>query len=158
MHKIILSTLLMVSISAAEASYSFIGGETSLVNYKNISSPAIGFKYGIQKGMWRTSLNLDYATNGSDSLSSFIVQADRGILQQRFKDSLFKPHAGFSFGILQYDNQVTDKGYAFGLNTGMTYLLNDAMDLDLTYRYATTASMTTVNSLNSLNLSLHYFY
>jgi len=158
MRKIIISTLLLMSISSAEVSYSFIGGETSLVNYENVSSPSIGFKYGIQKDMWRTSLNLEYAKNGDDSLSSFIIQTDKGILQQRFKNSLFKPHAGFSFGILQYDNQVTDKGYAFGLNTGITYLLNDAMDLDLTYRYLTTSKMTTLNSLNSLNLSLHYFY
>jgi len=155
MHKIILSTLLLTSLSFAEKSYSFIGAETSFLSYDGTSSPSLGFKYGIQKGMWRSSINLDHASNGSNRLSSLILQVDKGIWKNK---SPFKPHVGFSLGVLQHKNSVTDKGYGIGLNTGVTYLLNDAIDLDLSYRFLSTSKMNDIGSLNSLNLSLHYFY
>ena len=158
MHKIILSTLLLTSLSFADKSYSFFGAQTSFLNYDSISSPSLGFKYGIQKGMWRSSINLDYASTGNNKLSSLILQVDKGILKSMTKDSPFKPHAGFSFGVIQHTNAVTDKGYAMGLNTGVTYLLNDSIDLDLSYRFLSTSKMDNIGSLNSLNLSLHYFY
>jgi len=158
MHKIILSTLLLTSFSFAEKSYSFFGGQTSFVNYDSVSSPSLGLKYGIQRGMWRSSINFDYATTSSDTLSSLILQVDKGILKNVTKDSPLKPHAGFSFGLLQHTNSFTDKGYGFGLNTGVTYLLNDSIDLDLSYRYLSTSKMQNIGSINTLNLSLHYFY
>ncbi|CAA6818135.1 MAG: Unknown protein [uncultured Sulfurovum sp.] len=158
MHKIILLTLLLTSLSFSEKSYSFLGAETSFVNYDSISSPSLGLKYGIQKGMWRSSLNLDYANNGSNKLSSLMLQVDKGILKNFTKKSPFKPHAGFSLGVLQHKNTDTDKGYGLGLNTGVTYLLNEQVDLDLSYRFISTSKMNDIGSINSLNLSLHYFY
>jgi hypothetical protein len=158
MHKIILSTLLLTSLSFSEQSYSFLGAQTSYLNYDSTSSPSLGLKYGIQKGMWRSSINLDYASTGSNKLSSIILQVDKGILKGSTKDSPFKPHVGFSFGVLQHKNSVTDKGYGIGLNTGVTYLLSDKIDLDLSYRFLSTSKMNDIGSLNSLSLSLHYFY
>jgi opacity protein-like surface antigen len=108
--------------------------------------------------MWRSSNNLDYASTGNNKLSSLILQIDKGILKSSTKNSPFKPHAGFSLGVLQHKNSVTDKGYGIGLNTGVSYLLNDAIDLDLSYRFLSTSKMNNISSLNSLNLSLHYFY
>ena len=158
MHKIIISTLLLTSFTLAGPSYSFFGAQTSYLDYNHVSSPSLGLKYGVQQGMWRTTLNLDYAKSSNDTLTSFIIQADKGILQSAMKDSPFKPYVGFSLGMLQHDNSGTDKGYGIGLNTGVTYLLNDAIDLDLGYRYLSTSKMNNIKSLNSLNLSLHYFY
>ena len=157
MHKIIISTLLFTSFSFSESSYSFFGAETSYWNYEDISSPSLGFKYGIQKGMWRSSINLDYSSTGNNTLSSVILQVDKGIFKTYFKDSSFKPHAGFSLGLLEHDNQGKDRGYAYGLNTGITYLLSEAIDLDLSYKYISTSKMN-LKSLNALTLSLHYFY
>lgn len=158
MHKLIISTLLLITFSSAETSYSFLGAQTSYVNYENVSAPSIGLKYGVQRGMWRSSFNLDYSEANNNQLNSLILQVDKGVLQQSSKNSLFKPHVGFSLGILQHDKSQTDKGYAYGVNTGVTYLLNNAIDLDLSYRYLTTEKMNSMNSLHSLNLSLHYFY
>jgi len=158
MQKIILSTLLLTSLSFAEKSYSFFGANTSYINYDGISSPSLGLKYGIQKGMWRSSINLDYASTGSNKLSSLLIQVDKGILKNISKNSPLKPHAGFSFGLLDHKQSVSDKGYGFGINTGVTYLFNEAIDLDLSYRFFSTTKMNNISSLNSLNLSLHYFY
>ncbi|CAA6815769.1 MAG: Unknown protein [uncultured Sulfurovum sp.] len=158
MHKIIISTLLITSFTFGEGSYSFLGTQTSYLNYNTTSSPSLGLKYGIQKGMWRSSFNLDHAKNGNNKLTSLIFQTDKGILKQSMEKSLFKPHVGFSFGILQHKENVSDKGYGIGLNTGVSYLLNGAFDLDLSYRYLSTTKMNKLNTLNSLTLSLHYFY
>lgn len=155
MHKIIISTLLLTSLSLAESSYSFLGANTSYIDYNNVSSPSFGLKYGIQRGMWRTAINLDYASTGNDKLTSLIFQIDKGILKSFTKDSPVKPYVGFSFGMLQHKDSVTNKGYGIGLNTGLTYLLNEAIDLDLSYRLLSTSK---IGSINSLNLSLHYFY
>jgi opacity protein-like surface antigen len=158
MHKIILSTLLLTSLGFAEKSYSFVGLQTSYVNYDSVSSPSLGFKYGIQKGMWRSSINLDYASTGSNKLSSLILQVDKGILQNITRNSPLKPHAGFSVGMLQHKHTETESGYGIGLNIGVTYLLNDTIDLDLSYRFLSTSKLNGIGSINSLNLSLHYFY
>jgi opacity protein-like surface antigen len=158
MHKIIISILLLTTISFAEKSYSFLGANTSYINYDTVTSPSLGLKYGIQRGMWRSSINLDYASTGNNKLSSLMLQVDKGILKGSTKNSSFKPHVGFSLGVLQHKNSSTDKGYGLGLNTGITYLLSDAIDLDLSYRFLSTSKMANISSLNSLNLSLHYFY
>lgn len=158
MHKIILSTLLLTSLSFAEKSYSFFGAQTSFLYYNGVASPSLGFKYGIQKDMWRTSINLDYGSTGSDSIASLILQVDKGILKNISQNSPLKPHAGFSVGMLQHQASKTDKGYGYGLNTGVTYLLNDAIDLDLSYKYLYVTKLSEFSSFNGLTLSLHYFY
>jgi opacity protein-like surface antigen len=158
MYKIFLITLLTVSLSYANKSYSFLGAQTSFVNYDDVSGSSLGLKYGIQRGMWRSSLNLDYSENDSNKLGSFILQVDKGILKKYSKNSPLKPHLGFSFGLLQHEKEKTDKGYGFGLNGGLTYIVNDAIDLDLSYRYLNTTKMNQIGSLHHINLSLHYFY
>ena len=158
MNKIIISTLLLTSLTFADKSYSFFGTQTSFLSYDSVSSPSLGLKYGIQKDMWRTSINLDYATTGRDKLSSLIIQVDKGILKNITQQSPLKPHVGFSFGVLQHQRSSSDKGYGYGLNTGVTYLLNDAIDLDLSYKYMYTTELNEFNSLNTFTLSLHYFY
>jgi len=158
MYKIIISTLLLTSITLAEKSYTFVGAQTAFVHYNGLSSPSVGLKYGVQNSMWRSSLNLEHARNGQNKLTSFIFQADQGILEEHFKQSDFKPHMGFSIGYIQHQNNSTDRGLSYGVNTGITYLLNQKIDLDLSYRYIKVSKIKAVNSLNSLNLSLHYFY
>ena len=158
MNKIIISTLLLTSLIFAEKNYTFVGAETSLVNYNGVTSPSIGLKYGVQNAMWRSSLNLEYAKSGSDTLTSFIFEADRGIFTEQSKKSNYKPHVGFSVGSIQHRNSKTERGFSYGVNTGVTYLLNKKMDVDLTYRLIKVNQIDAFSSLNSLNLSLHYFY
>lgn len=158
MYKIFIITLLTVSIGYANKSYSFLGAQTSLVNYDEVSAPSLGLKYGIQRGMWRSSFNLDYSEKDDNKLASLILQVDKGVLKQYTKDLPFKPHVGFSLGVLQHKEQKSDKGYGLGVNGGITYILNDAFDIDLNYRYLGTNKMNQLGSLHHINLSLHYFY
>lgn len=149
----------MVTWIQANKSYAFVGAQTSLVNYEEISSStSVGLKYGVQKGMWRTSFNLDYSGLDENRLNSLILQIDRGLFEESTKNLFVKPHIGFSLGVLEHKFKQTDKGYGLGTNAGLTFILNDAFDLDLNYRYLSTSKMSNIGSVQHINLSLHYFY
>ena len=146
------------SLQAKEDIYSFIGIQTSATQYQN-TTPSLGFKYGKQSQNTRTSLSYNYAKNSSNRYQTLLMQIDTGILEKTFRESLFKPYAGVSLGFIQYNGRnLIDKGYLYGLNTGFTYLLNDSVDLDLGYHFMKTKKMQTIDNINDLTFSLHYFY
>ncbi|MCK4441281.1 MAG: hypothetical protein KAU90_04695, partial [Sulfurovaceae bacterium] len=139
--------------------YTFIGVQTAYTQYDNIDAPTIGFKYGKQTSQWRTSLIYNYSVNSGDTFHSLIVQVDRGVLTDIFKDIPLKPYIGFSLGAMQYKNNLmTDKGYLYGGNLGFNYVLNNEMDIDLGYRYMSTSKLKKINDRGDFALSLHYYF
>ena len=153
--------LLLTSLSATDKSYSFIGIQTSNSFVKGNLVPTVGIKYGLQTKKHRTSFNYNYGKNSNGSCQTLLAQIDTGILSNKFKDSLFKPYAGVSFGLMKIDKEGTtlnDKGYLYGINTGVAYIFNDALDFDLSYKYLRTSELKTVNEISDISLSMHYFY
>lgn len=138
--------------------YSFIGVQTSMSHYEDVQTPSYGIKYGAQSNMWRTGISYSYAKEGNSAFHTIVMQMDRGVLTNSFEDLAFKPYLGFSVGAIQYKNNITDKGYMYGLNGGFTYIVNNSIDLDLGYRYMKTAKMTNIDKVDDINLALHYFY
>ena len=161
-NKLYLTLLLLCfnPLLAKEKSYSFIGVQTGMSKIDNKETPSLGLKYGIQQGNARTSIIYSYDKKGDDKFQMLLLQIDMGIFQNAFRDSSLKPYLGATFSILQAkSNQVAqDRGYAYGLNTGLTYILNDNFDLDLDYRYLKTSKLKNIDEINNLNLSMHYFY
>ena len=151
--------LLSTSLLAADKSYSFLGIQAGNSFVESNSVPTIGLKYGVQTRKYRTSLNYNYGKKSNTSYQTLIAQVDTGILTNSFKNSEFKPYAGFSFGVMQEKNSLlTDKGYVYGVNTGFAYIFNDALDFDLGYRYLQTSKLKKIDSISDLTLSMHYFY
>ncbi|NOZ90444.1 MAG: hypothetical protein GXO60_04060 [Epsilonproteobacteria bacterium] len=139
--------------------YTFIGVQGGYTKYDNVDTPTIGFKYGKQNSQWRTALIYNYSVNSDDIYHSFIVQVDKGILTDVFKDVPFKPYIGFSLGAMQHKNDtLTDRGYLFGGNIGINYVLNNYFDIDLGYRYMTTSKLKNLNDRSDFALSLHYYF
>jgi len=161
-NKLYISLILIsTSLSATEKSYSFLGIQTGKSFIENTSISTIGLRYGVQTRKYRTSLNYNYGENSNSSYESLITQIDTGILINTFKNSLLKPYAGFSFGVMQEKNSITsirDRGYIYGVNTGLAYIFNDAFDFDLCYKYLKTSKLKKIDSINDLTLSMHYFY
>ena len=157
---LLLSLLCLSSIlQAKDQVYSFLGIQTAVSEYQDTTAPSLGVKYGQQSQNIRTSISYDYAKNSSKQYQTLLMQIDTGILEKTFRESLFKPYMGVSLGFIQYEDKNTiDKGYVYGLNTGVTYLLNDAVDLDLGFHFMKTKKMQTINNINDLTFSLHYFY
>jgi opacity protein-like surface antigen len=90
------------------------------------------------------------------------MQVDSAILIQTFKDIAFKPYLGASFGVIQQKNMellgYDDKGFVYGINTGLSYIVNNNIDFDLGYRFLKTSKMKELDKINDISLSLHYFY
>jgi len=153
--------LLSTSLSATDKSYSFLGIQAgnSFVEGKSIAT--VGLKYGVQTRKYRTSLNYNYGKNADGIYQTLITQIDTGILINTFKNSLLKPYAGLSLGVMQEKNRINsiiDRGYLYGVNTGLAYIFNDALDFDLGYRYLKTSKLNKIDSISDLTLSMHYFY
>ena len=143
--------------------YSFIGIQTSTTQFENNTVPTIGLRYGMQSEKIRTSIAYNYGKNSNNQYQTLMMQMDTGILSNTFANSNFKPYMGASFGIIQYDDKQTtkslrDRGYIYGINAGLTYILNDALDLDLGYKFLKTEKVENINSINDLTFAMHYFY
>jgi len=149
------------SLSAADKSYSFLGIQAGNSFVEGKSAPTIGLKYGVQTRKYRTSFNYNYGKNSDATYQTLIAQIDTGIMSNTFRNSLLKPYAGFSFGVMQEKNSLSsiiDRGYVYGVNTGLAYIFNDALDFDLGYRYLKTSKLNKIDSINDLTLAMHYFY
>lgn len=153
--------LFTVSLPAADRMYSYLGIQAANSFIEGESVPNMGIKYGKQTKKYRTSLSYTFGERSNINYQSLIAQVDTGILANKFKNSLFKPYVGLSFGVMQENNKATsikDKGYVYGANTGLSYIYNDAFDFDLGYRYLQTSKLNNIDSLSDLTLSMHYFY
>ena len=163
MYKIIIPSLLTLSLSsvllqADNLTYSFVGAQTSVSSYNDITAQSFGIKFGKQVDTWRTSISIDYGKSDGNTLETFLIQADKGVLGDLFQKSLFQPYIGFTLGMIQHKENKNDQGYGYGINGGVTYILNHDFDVDLGYRILTTTKIDNINNINNLTLSLHYFY
>ena len=152
--------LILTPLLAKEKSYSFIGIQTGMSEIDNKEILSMGVKYGVQQGNSRTSIIYSYDKKKSDKFQMLLLQIDMGIFTNSFRNSSLKPYLGASFGVAQAkSNQLArDRGYVYGLNTGLAYILNSDFDLDLGYRYLKTSKLKNIDEINNLNLSMHYFY
>ncbi len=162
-NKLFLPILLLVStLHADDKVYSFIGVQTSAAKFENTSTPTVGIKYGKQTNNMRTSLSYNYGEKGSNYYQTLLMQIDTGILTKTFSDIALKPYVGATIGVMQQNDDglvpSRDRGYVYGANAGFSYILNDAIDLDLGYRYLKTSKLENIDKLSDLTFSMHYFY
>jgi len=154
--------LLSTNLFSNEKLYSFIGVQASPSIFNNTIAPSIALKYGKQSKDTRTSIAYGYGKNSDNSYQTLIMQIDTAILTQTFKDIAFKPYFGASFGVMQHKNKklisYTDKGFIYGVNTGLSYVVNNNVDIDLGYRFMKTSKLKEIETINDVSFSMHYFY
>lgn len=154
--------LFSTSLFANEKLYSFIGMQASPSLFNDTIAPSIAIKYGKQSKEIRTSVAYGYGKNGNNAYQTLIMQIDTGILTQKFKDIAFKPYVGLSIGVIQHKNKeliaYDDKGFLYGVNTGLSYVVNNNIDFDLGYRFMKTSKLKEIETINDLSFSMHYFY
>jgi len=157
---IFLSTGLLNAYSdGTDDVYTFIGLQSAYTQYDNIDAPTIGFSYGKQNSEWRTAVNYNYANSSNHTYHSAIIQVDKGVLTELFRDYPFKPYLGFSLGAMQYrKDSIVDNGYLFGGNAGFNYVVNNLIDVDFGYRYMSTSKFNNLKDRGDFILSLHYYF
>ena len=142
--------------------YTFVGIQGSYTDYDGETAPTIGFKYGKQTDTWRTALSYNYAQNSDNTYQSFIMQVDAGVLTELFRDIPVKPYLGFSLGIMEHHNSAnelsSDRGYLYGINTGVNYVLDNSLDIDFGYRYMDSDKLRYMKGRSDISLSLHYYF
>ncbi len=154
-------TLLSISLLATDKSYSFLGIQAGNSFVNGVNSPNIGLKYGSQSGKYRTAFFYSYGDSSKRNLQMLLSQVDVGIFKNSFKNSPVKPYIGLTFGVMQEEDKqssIRDRGYLYGVDTGLAYIFNDALDFDLNYRYLSTSKINNIDSISDLTLSMHYFY
>ena len=153
--------LTTLSLSAADKIYSFMGIQADASIPSSDVIPTVGIKYGKQSRNARTAFSYNFGEDAKNRYQTIIVQIDTGIFKEKVKDFPLKPYAGVSVGVMQHDDkQISrrDRGYLYGLNTGLAYILNDKIDLDFGYRFMRTEKLSNVNDISDITLSMHYFY
>ena len=154
--------LLISTMQADDKIYSFIGVQTAVSKFENVSAPTIGVKYGKQSKNMRTSISYNYGEKSSHYYQTLLMQIDTGILTNTFRDIALKPYVGATVGIMQQNDDSLvpriDRGYVYGVDAGLTYILNDTVDLDLGYRFLKTSKLENIDKLSDLTFSMHYFY
>ena len=154
------SILFLTNIAQAdEKLYSFIGVQTSATNYDGKNTPTLGLRYGKQSQNFRTSFSYNYGKHSKDSYHTLLLEMDSGIFSETFSSSLFRPYLGGAVGMIEHINSKdNDRGYLFGINTGLTYLFNENIDFDLNYRFLRSAKLKDLDTINELTFAMHYFY
>jgi len=159
-----LPLILLVNMAEAndEKVYSFIGVQTSAKHFENTTTPTIGLRYGMQSNNLRTSISYDYGHKSNNSYHTLMMEIDTGVFGNTFVNSKLKPYMGASLGFIQHNNKnlisPRDRGYLYGINTGLTYIVNDLIDLDLGYKFLKTEKLDNIDSINDLTFAMHYFY
>ncbi len=171
-NKIILFLLIFSSLGYSSNDgitemYEFMGIQTgvSSVNIKaesgsDILAPSIGFKYGQQTSQWRTAIYYNFAQNSDDKFHSVVAQIDYGVLTEAFANAPFKPYIGFSIGIMQHSSDDgSNSDFIYGVDTGVNYVLNNNIDIDLGFQHMLTSSkLKSLDGMNNLSVSLHYYF
>jgi len=163
MKKVIIAILFLGNIlfgyDGIERLYTFIGVQNGYSKYENIDASTIGLTYGKQNKDWRTSINYNYAYNNDHTYHSLIVQVDRGVLIDLFRDSLFKPYVGLAFGAMEHRKHgIHDRGYLVGGTIGLNYVFNRSIDIDFGYRLMSASKLNDFDIRGDLMLSLHYYF
>ena len=147
------------AFDANEKLYSFIGVQASQTKYDSASTTTMGLKYGVQNSKWRTAIAYNYAEKSGSKFQSIVMQMDKGVLTELFRDLPLKPYLGFSLALMQDKNsELTDRGFLYGINTGFNYVLNDSFDIDFGYRYMIAKKFKNVDNRVDILISLHYYF
>ena len=162
MFKIILFTALLFSSLSAnqKEEFTFLGlsisGNAIDLDSNNEQIKSIGLRYGKQTLDWRTMFTYDY----SKEYQSFSAEIDKIVLDELFGTPKVRPYLGISVGTLKldYDSLLDTHGYYYGINTGFIFYATDTVDVDLAYHYYSVQKIESVDKIQGITLSIHYFY
>jgi len=155
-----------VEIETSEQ-YAFFGVGAGYSNSFEEKS-LLELRMGMQNSIWRTMFT--YESN-FDIYQGLIIEVDRTVVAG-LMDGKGRIYLGASGGWVMFsgdriENDLTveweDYGYAYGLNAGFMYYLNDRADLSIGYRYLKVkdicgAEACLKDNIQGVEVALHYFF
>jgi opacity protein-like surface antigen len=173
LKRILLSSLLIVTLSDAEDSFSserFIGIEvgyssadtTSAIDKKSISKDIeYGFHIGAQNKEWRTTVSLSLYGDKKKEYKRTMLEFDRFVWASLYKKDhiVFKPYLGGHIGYLNYTDEggIDESGLLYGAQAGLAWNVLDEVDFDVSYRYSI-SDLSYVDDIGSFVFGANYIY
>ena len=172
LNKILLSSLLILTLSEAKESFSserllgievgYTGSETkdAIGLNENIKSVEFGFRLGAQNKDWRTILIGDMSNSKGHKIQKAVISFDKFVWQSLYKtdDIVFKPYLSGHIGYLKHTtNNISEKGMLYGVGAGVAWNVLDEVDFDLGYRYSFT-NLANLDSLSTMTFGVNYIY
>jgi hypothetical protein len=162
---LLLISLSLTSLIASEE-FGFIGAG---IGYQQVdpgifetNHTTLGIRVGRQSLDWRTIFGFDYETD----FSTIFVEADYIFLDEMFGTPKLRPYLGLNINYIDYNNffdytqniTIDEDGYSIGINIGLILYAGDRVDVDIGYHYNSVQSIEPVDYLQTVTLSIHYFY
>ncbi len=172
LNKILLSSLLILTLSEAKESFSserllgievgYTGADTKDAIGLKESSRSIdfGFKIGAQNKDWRTIVTGDMSNSDGHKIQKVLISFDKFVWQSLYKkdDIVFKPYLSGHMGYLKHTtNNISEKGMFYGVGAGVAWNVLDEVDFDLGYRYSFT-DLANLDSLSTMTFGVNYIY
>ena len=172
LNKLLLSSLLILTLSEAKESFSserllgievgYAGLDTKdAIGLKQSSnSVEFGFRIGAQNKDWRTLLIGDISNSDGHKIEKALISFDKFVWQSLYKtdDIVFKPYLSGHIGYLKHSvGNITETGMLYGGGLGVAWNVLNEVDFDLGYRYSMT-QLDKLNSLSSARFSVNYIY
>ena len=157
------------------------------------SSIEYGIRLGAEKEDWRTTIAYSYFNNDTDGLEETMHKGslllDYFIWSSGSDSYNIKPYIGAHIGYMSYETTVynpnfnfdevlmDDTGFFYGGQAGLSLMISDVVELDISYRYSFTAiddvvdsrpikdapgywldTVSSVDNTGSIVFAINYFY
>lgn len=171
-NKILLSSLLILTLSEAKESFSserllgievgYAGLETkdSIGLDENTKNVEFGFRLGAQNKDWRTTLIGNMSSSNGHKYQKAMLTFDKFVWQSLYKKDniVFKPYLNGHIGWIKHTaDNLSENGMLYGAGAGLVWNVLDEVDFDLGYKYSIT-DLDSLESLDAVTLGVNYIY
>jgi opacity protein-like surface antigen len=172
LNKLLLSSLLILTLSEAKDSFSserLLGIEVGYTGIdtkdaigldESVNSVEFGFRIGAQNRDWRTSLIANMTNSDGHKTQKAMLSFDKFVWQSLYKkdDIVFKPYLSGHIGWIKHTaDNLSENGMLYGGGLGLAWNVLDEVDFDLGYRYSVT-QLDNLDSLDAVTLGVNYIY
>jgi len=177
LNKLLLSSLLILTLSEAKDSFSserLLGIEVGYTGVEakdaigldeNTKSVEFGFRIGAQNEDWRTTVIGNMSNSDGHKIEKVMISFDKFVWQSLYKkdDIVFKPYLNGHIGYLKHTADgitnagISEKGMLYGGGAGLVWNVLNEVDFDLGYRYSFT-ELDNLDSLSTVTLGVNYIY
>ncbi len=172
LNKILLSSLLILTLSEAKDSFSserLLGIEVGYAGSKakdaigldeSVNGVDFGVRLGAQNKDWRTFITANMSNYKGHKTQRVMLSFDKFVWQSLYKkdDIVFKPYLSGHIGYMQHkSDNPSENGMFYGGGLGVAWNVLNEVDFDLGYRYSF-ADLADLDSFDAVTFGVNYIY
>ena len=172
LNKLLLSSLLILTLSEAkdsfsserllgiEVGYAGLESKNDIALKESTKSVEFGFRIGAQNRDWRTTVIGNMSNSDGHKIEKAMISFDKFVWQSLYKkdDIVFKPYLNGHIGYLKHTaDNISEKGMLYGGGAGLVWNVLNEVDFDLGYRYSFT-ELDKLDSLSTVTFGINYIY